>query len=114
MKLTKEQIETLSQWEYNFNCAVKADWTSNPGRAGLQVIYDIFTQATGDTRRLNDNCSHCILELVRDCGKLYFHDKEELINKENDARMVELSLEAAKTAPKVSVKTKKSTKKVKE
>lgn len=112
MKLTEEQIKILSKWEDNFNTAVKADWARNPGRAGLQVIHQIFTQATGDTRRLNDNCNHCILSLIQDCGKLYFQEKEELINRQNDAKAVELTMEDAKPVKKAAVKTgKKSTKK---
>lgn len=75
MKLTKEQIKTLSQWEQNFHTAIEADWCRHPGRAGLRTIYDIYTQATGDTRRFNDNCSGCIVSLVRDCGRLYYQEK---------------------------------------
>lgn len=104
MKLTKEQIETLSQWEENFNTAVKADWTRNPGRAGLLVIYQIFTQVTGDTRRFNDNCNHCILSLVRDCGKLYFQAKA-------DAAKVEAVEQEARPTKKATIKTERKSRK---
>ena len=107
MKLSKEQIETLSRWEDNFRTAVHAQWARNPGTDNLRVIWQIYTQVTGDQRRFNDNCQHCILSLLTDCGKLYFHDKEELIARENDAKAVEVSLEDAKPVKKVAVKTKK-------
>ena len=100
-------MATLSAWEQNFRTAVHAQWARNPGRSDLRVIYDIYTSATGDKRRFNDNCSHCILSLLQDCGKIYFQDKEELINRQNDARAVELSQEAAGVVPKVEVKTEK-------
>lgn len=41
------------------------------------MIYDIYTAATGDKRRFSDNCNHCILSLLQDCGNLYFHDVME-------------------------------------
>lgn len=85
--------------------AVKAQWARNPGRAGLQVIWDIYTKATGDQRRFNDNCNHCILSLLQDCGRLYFKDKEEL---EAEARKeVAVSPAPAKTVKKKRVTTKK-------
>lgn len=108
MTFNQEQIKTLSMFESNFRTAVNAQWARNPGRSGLKVIYDIYTSATGDTRRFNDNCNHCILSLLQDCGRIYFKDKEELSKK------VEISQEAAEPLKKVEVKTaKKTTKKVK-
>ena len=110
MKFTKEQLKTLSAWEDNFRTAVKAQWARNPGSSGLKVIYDIYASATGDKRRFSDNCSHCILSLLQDCGKLYFQDKQEMIDKENDAKAVELSKEAAKPVKKARIKTTKKSK----
>lgn len=104
MKFNEEQIKTLSQWEYNFHCAVHADWTPNPGSLALSTIHQIFCQVTGDQRRLNDNCQHCILELVRDCGRIYFADKAELEAKK--ARKVASTDKVADTTiKKVVVKT---------
>ena len=78
MKFTIEQLNTLSQWEEHFRTAVNAQWARNPGTSALMVIHGIFCQVTGDQRRFNDNCSHCILSLLKDCGTLYFQDKEEM------------------------------------
>lgn len=105
MRLTKEQIETLSKWEGHFHTAVNAQWSRHPGSAGLRVIHEIFTQVTGDQRRFNDNCSHCILSLLQDCGKLYFQDKEELSRRESMSKAVEVSAEAAKPVRKAKIKT---------
>ena len=103
MTFNEEQLKTLSAWEENFRTAVKADWARNPGRNGLRVIYDIYTQMTGDQRRFNDNCNHCILSLLKDCGRLYFKDLEAKAKKveENAVKVLDVKH--------VSVKTKKRT-----
>ncbi len=104
MKFTEEQLKTLSAWEDNFRTATQARWARNPGRSNLRVIYDIYTSTTGDKRRFNDNCQHCILSLLRDCGRIYFADKEELAR-----RQVEISQEVAEPVEKVEVKTARKT-----
>ena len=135
MRFTEEQLNTLSAWEDNFRTAVNAQWARNPGRDGLRVIYDIYTSVTGDQRRFNDNCNHCILSLLQDCGRIYFQDKEEqkavkacIIDKckhrvagtcrltpdEQDkcplnSKEVQVSQEAAEPVKKVEVKTRKRT-----
>lgn len=114
MTFTEEQLNILSAWEENFRTAVKAQWARNPGRSGLRVIYDIFTSVTGDKRRFNDNCNHCILSLLQDCGKIYFRDKEELERMQTSAKQVEVSQEAAEPVKKMEVKTKKRTTKKKD
>ena len=113
MTFTEQQLKTLSQWEDNFRTAVNAQWARNPGRSGLKVIYDIYTSATGDTRRFNDNCNHCILSLLQDCGRIYFQDINELALRETTTKAVEVSQEAAEPVKKVAVKTtkKRTTKK---
>lgn len=107
MRFTEEQLKDLSPWEDNFRTAVNAQWARNPGRSGLKVIYDIFTSVTGDTRRFNDNCNHCILSLLQDCGRIYFQDKQELALRAIPTKAVEVSQEAAEPVKKVAVKTSK-------
>ena len=97
---TKTQIETLSAWEDRFRTAVQADWCRNPGPDALHVIWEIYTSATGDQRRYNDNCSHCILSLMRDCGRIYFSDREEYARQD-----VGLSDQPAEPVAKKAVKT---------
>ena len=103
MTFSEEQLKTLSPWEEHFRTAVNAQWARNPGSRGLKVIWETYTQATGDTRRFNDNCSDCILHLLQDCGKVYFNDKDEL-----ERRKVEVSPVEAKPVKKTPVKTKKT------
>ena len=110
MTFTKEQLTILSAWEENFRTAVKAKWARNPGRTALRVIYDIFTQATGDRRRFSDNCSTCILNLLTDCGKLYFEDTSRASVDNLPTKDVKVSQEAKETVRKAKVKIIKKSK----
>ena len=73
------------------------------------MIYDIYTTATGDRRRFSDNCNHCILSLLTDCGRLYFQDITEAAITKESTREVKVSQEAAKPVRKARVKTTKKT-----
>ena len=110
MVFNDEQLKTLSAWEENFRTAVKAQWARNPGSRNLRVIYDIYTSATGDKRRFNDNCNHCILSLLQDCGKVYFQDLEELKMRKSTTKEVKVSQEAKEVVKKAKVKTAKKSK----
>lgn len=110
MTFTTEQLNTLSAWEDNFRTAVNAQWARNPGSSNLRVIWKIYTTATGDKRRFSDNCNHCILSLLTDCGKLYFQDKEELARRESSAREVKVAQEAKEVVKKARVRTTKKSK----
>ena len=74
------------------------------------MIYDIFTQATGDGRRFSDNCSNCILNLLTDCGKLYFEDTLRAAVDNLPTKDVKVSQEAKETVRKAKVKTIKKSK----
>ena len=110
MTFNKEQLKILSAWEENFRTAVKAKWARNPGRTALRVIYDIFTQATGDRRRFSDNCSTCILNLLTDCGKLDCEDTLRASVDNLPTKDVKVSQEAKETVRKAKVKTIKKSK----
>lgn len=109
MTFTQEQMEILSRWEYNFHCAVFADWSPNPGEANARLIHQIFKTATGDTRRVCYNCQHSLLSLMRDCGTLYLKQKEA----EKAVKVESTNKVEDNTIKKVTVKTtaKKTTKK---
>lgn len=110
MTFTNEQLKTLSAWEEHFRTAVNAKWARNPGRAGLQVIYNIYTSATGDMRRFSDNCSDCILSLLTDCGRLYFQDTAEVKMTKESTKEVKVSQDAKGVVRKARIKTTKKTK----
>lgn len=71
------------------------------------MIYDIYTQVTGDQRRFNDNCSTCILSLLQDCGKLYFESLEETKVNNPTTKEVKVSQEARETVRRAKIKTTK-------
>ena len=93
MKLTKEQFDALAPYEKHFDSAVNHRWTRFPGGAALDLIHDILHQVTGLNLPLNKCCSHCILELMTEMGKIFLADREErnktLVSKiETDVKVV--------------------------
>lgn len=110
MTFAKEQLNTLSAWEEHFRTAVNKNWSRNPGRSALLVIWETYTKVTGDRRRFSDNCSNCILSLLRDCGEIYFHDLEELKAREASAKAVKVSQETKEVVKKARIKTTKKSK----
>lgn len=110
MKLTQEQFEALSAYEPYFNTAVNGNWARHPGQAALQVIHNIYESVSGIHARLNGSCQVCILNLLRDCGQIFFQDKQERIDQANDRVAVELTNEEIEVK-KVAVKTRKPRKK---
>ena len=74
MKLTKQQYDALAPYEKHFDSAVNHRWTRFPGGAALDLIHDILLQVTG----LNQCCSHCILELMTEMGRIFLSDRDEM------------------------------------
>ena len=99
MKLTEEQIKTLSAYEQHFETAVNGNWSRYPGVVALQQIHRIMEDVTGTKRPLNTNCQSCVLNLLKDCGILYFESKK--------ARAVELTGADAAPMKKIAVTTTK-------
>lgn len=89
MKLTTNQYEALAPYEAYFKTAVNSNWARHPGQTALEAIHSVYTQVTKEPRRLNGSCQSCILNLLKDMGTIYLADKEEIINKKNDAVLVE-------------------------
>lgn len=76
MELSKEQLDALAPYESYMMTAVKSNWSRYPGRVALQEMHRILEEVTGRTRPLNVNCQSCVLNLLRDCGTIYFKAKE--------------------------------------
>ena len=75
--MTKEQFDALAPYEKHFDSAVNHRWTRFPGGAALDLIHDTLKQVTGLNLPLNKCCSHCILELMTEMGKIFLADREE-------------------------------------
>ena len=86
MELSKEQLDALAPYESYMMTAVKSNWSRYPGRDALQQMHRILEEVTGRKRPLNVNCQSCVLNLLRDCGTIYFKAKEskpvELVDEE--------------------------------
>lgn len=78
MKLTKKQFDALAPYEKHFDSAVNHRWTRFPGGAALDLIHDILHQVTGLNLPLNKCCSHCILELMTEMGRIFLADRDEI------------------------------------
>ena len=101
MKLTKKQFDALAPYEKHFDSAVNHRWTRFPGGAALDLIHDILRQVTGLNLPLNKCCSHCILELMTEMGKIFLADREErnktLVSKtETDVEVVKVEVKVKK------------------
>ena len=110
MKLNKQQFDALAPYEKHFDSAVNHRWTRFPGGAALDMIHDILLKVTGLNLPVNKCCSHCILELMTEMGKIYLADRDEMKRTE-----VAIKDSLIPDPVKVEVKTKrKYTRKVKE
>lgn len=96
MTFTREQMQILAQWESNFGTAVRSNWARGIGRSATAQLHRIYTEATGDRRTLNASCGTCVLRLLKDAGRLYFADKEEMIALMNDKVAADLTEEKPK------------------
>ena len=78
MKLTKKQFDALAPYEKHFDSAVNHRWTRFPGGAALDLIHDTLKQVTGLNLPMNKCCSHCILELMTEMGRIFLADRDEI------------------------------------
>ena len=73
---TRAQVESLAQYEPIFGHAVRAAWCEYPGLEGLERMQAAWKETTGRDYPYRPGCSTCMMNLVRDCGTLYFAAKE--------------------------------------
>lgn len=77
MRLTEEQFNALAPYQSNFETMVRSKWARHPGSAALDLIHEIYCKVTGSTQKLNKGCSHCIMRLLEDMGRIFLADLEE-------------------------------------
>ena len=78
MKLTQEEIATLSKWELNMRTAVRSKYLRHVGRMAIETMVPIYERATGYRVRVNSNCGACVLDFLQRIGNIYFADLEEI------------------------------------
>lgn len=105
MRLTEEQFKALAPYKSNFETMVRSKWARHPGSAALDLIHEIYCQVTGSTQKLNKGCSHCIMRLLEDMGRIFLADLEE-----RNRREVEEKPEREIEVKKVKVTTRKPSK----
>lgn len=102
MRLTEEQFNALAPYQSNFETMVRSKWARHPGSAALDLIHEIYCQVTGSTQKLNKGCSHCIMRLLTDMGRIFLADLDEM-------KRTEVAVKESLTteSTKVEVKTKR-------
>lgn len=91
-KMNEEQMQKLFPFEGHFGKAIRAKWAPYPGRDNLIMMNNIYTEVTGVSRHLSPSCDTCIVNLLRDLGKIYFERKAEL-EQENEQKQAALEQE---------------------
>lgn len=102
MKLTDEQYRALEPYEQNMRTALHQGYARNPGSRAIDMMQAIYNTVAKVKIRPNKGCNTCILNLLKDCGRLYFADKDAR-GKHN----VEYSEVKSGRRSKVSIDTKK-------
>lgn len=102
MRLTDEQFNALLPYQQNFETMLRSNWARHPGTAALDLIHEIYCNVTGSTRKLNKGCSHCIMQLLEDMGRIFLADLEE-----RNKRKVAVKDSATTDPGKVEVRTKR-------
>lgn len=77
-QLTADQVEKLAPYERHFEQATQAAWCSYPGQHGINEMLDTWAALTGSPYPYQPGCAHCLLNLVRDIGTLYFIAKDKM------------------------------------
>lgn len=77
MGLRDEEMRALKPYERNMETAMRAGWASYPGSAALDMMHAIVARETGSRARLNKSCSACVLNLMKEAGRLYFARKAQ-------------------------------------
>lgn len=114
---TKEELDTLSQFETGFSTAVNSSYARNIPPSAQETIRKTYEDALGKPYNPNGNCSHCIYTMLKLVGTKYFKDKEEYLK--NAERLVEVLDEVFGDVPDIEdeipekPKTKKTTRKPK-
>lgn len=111
MKLTDEQYRALEPYEQNMRTALHQGYARNPGSRAIDMMQGIYNAVAKVKIRPNKGCNTCILNLLKDCGRLYFADKTlrqfvERAETPDSGHDVTSGKKSVRTRRKVSVKMK--------
>lgn len=105
MYYTEEQFNALTPVADELRRAIDHNYAHNPGAKTLDAIREAYISASGTKRYpRNWGCSACVVQLMKDAGRLYFADLDErnaaALEAANAAAAAEATKEeAAKPAP---------------
>lgn len=77
MILTEEEFRALEPYERHMETALRAGWSRNPGLSALDTMQRIYNRVSKSALKINKGCGVCILNLLKDVGRIYFADKKE-------------------------------------
>ena len=98
MTFNDEEFEALAPYEKYFLTVTRSNYATYPGDAALTLIHETFTGATRDRRLLNKSCGDCVLNLLRDCGRIWLRDRDERLAAELAEKEAELKAAADELA----------------
>ena len=113
MNYNDTQFAELSKFEENLRTALStpSGWTRRISIPDQRRIKAIYTEATGERIPYTIGCGHCVLNLLKKAGKLYFADKEEREAKAAaESAQKPRKTSAKKDGEKTTAKTKKAAK----
>lgn len=101
MYYTEEQFNALTPIADELRRAIDHNYAHNPGAKTLDAIREAYISASGTKRYpRNWGCSACVVQLMKDAGRLYFADLDErnaaALEAANAAAAAEATKEAAK------------------
>ena len=79
--ITAQEYAALRPYEANMKTALASDWTRGLGRTGIQVMKEIRDAVVGRRIYVNASCPVCVIQLVREVGRLYFAYQEAVEKK---------------------------------
>ena len=109
--MTDEQFNTLAQFEPNFKTALECNYSRYPGQAGVDTLFRIWRELTNSRVNINRSCGTCILNLVKNVGKLWYQEKARRVAEQLEEERKKEEALKAEPEPKPDKAKKKATKK---
>lgn len=82
-KMTKKELEFLSEYEQHFKTAINSNYTRNIVKSALEKMLDIYQRETGKQYKLCAHCPVSILGFLKVVGKMYF----DIVQQENEPKL---------------------------
>lgn len=87
--INKDDMKWLSQFENNFNSAIKSNYSRNILVSQLNRMQEIYELSTGKRYDLCTHCSSSVLSFLKVIGKIYLDQKGfETTLKDNELKNV--------------------------